>query len=543
MIATDIYYKFRQPSGLRARFLARTKELDDTPMPQGLSQKFNFGLNHVIDYKGRLWTWGNTSSSFASYTGIGYPDFAGVAGTRLGTPMPCVFKASTVRPFNADSNLTTFGYDLTKASDFVIDVQSTGSAIYCLTDKGYVFFTGQTADSSGDGISTGTKAIDYEPRAFFTHIRFGSTSSSCSLMKQLSVASDMVGTGIGVATFSAVSKNGNELWVWGRWETVRFNSGSGFGDTATPREVLAFNTAFAGRQIKKACTTNAGLVILFTDGTLWGIGNTPSGYLGTTTTQVDWVQIASNVFDFSIAGNGASTTLSNNTKTLYYISNAGVLWGLGFNGNGNLGNGSTTLSTTPVQILNNVSKVWVSGGAGAYHNVFVLTTTNTVHCWGWNLSGQLGIGNTTTQTTPQNNTVLTTLAQNSSKKGLKVVRSWIDAWTSSSFTVAVFGNGETYSFGGNSTSQLGLGQGNIGTSAFITTPTRQVSPEPLVDVHMSSVTWATQTNWEGGYAYALGVSGTVYEVGENILQQSTTTNNATDVNFAHWIPVRTLGVM
>jgi hypothetical protein len=71
-------------------------------------------------------------------------------------------------------------------------------------------------------------------------------------------------------------------------------------------------------------------------------------------------------------------------------------WGL--NGNGQLGLGNTTDQSTP-QVVTGLSGV-VALATGFGHSMALLGD-GSVRAWGWNYYGQLGLGNTTQQTTPQ----------------------------------------------------------------------------------------------------------------------------------------------
>jgi alpha-tubulin suppressor-like RCC1 family protein len=70
----------------------------------------------------------------------------------------------------------------------------------------------------------------------------------------------------------------------------------------------------------------------------------------------------------------------------------------GFNNNGQLGNGTTVdaLSAVDVSGLNN----GVTAIAAGYLHTCALTNIGSVKCWGWNYSGQLGNGSTSSVSTP-----------------------------------------------------------------------------------------------------------------------------------------------
>jgi alpha-tubulin suppressor-like RCC1 family protein len=72
-------------------------------------------------------------------------------------------------------------------------------------------------------------------------------------------------------------------------------------------------------------------------------------------------------------------------------------WGLG--GNGQLGNGTTQTSTVPIKVKLPAGTKVTSVRAGCFHSL-ALTSTGQVLAWGFNAVGQLGNGSTTDSDTP-----------------------------------------------------------------------------------------------------------------------------------------------
>ena len=76
-----------------------------------------------------------------------------------------------------------------------------------------------------------------------------------------------------------------------------------------------------------------------------------------------------------------------------------AVWATGSNSSGQFGNGTTTSSTTPVQVLSGVASVSAGDNYGNSHSLY-LKTDGTLWAMGWNAYGQLGDGTTTNRITP-----------------------------------------------------------------------------------------------------------------------------------------------
>jgi alpha-tubulin suppressor-like RCC1 family protein len=104
---------------------------------------------------------------------------------------------------------------------------------------------------------------------------------------------------------------------------------------------------------------------------------------------------------------GVIATTANGSNTCALTSGGGVkCWG--GNSEGQLGDGSTTDRVTPVDVIGLTSGV-VAIATGYYHTCALMDAVHGggVKCWGSNYYGQLGDGTTTDRTTPVNVSGLT----------------------------------------------------------------------------------------------------------------------------------------
>lgn len=145
------------------------------------------------------------------------------------------------------------------------------------------------------------------------------------------------------------------------------------------------------------------------------------------------------------------------------VSARGTVWAGGMNDYGQIGDGTTTIKTTLVQVIgiSNVMRIT----AGMEHTV-VLKEDGTVWTWGRNLKGQLGDGTTTDRHTPVQ------------VKGLTNVTAISAGWY---HTVALKKDGTVWTWGRNYYGQLG-----DGTSADRHAP---VQVKGLTDVTAISAGW------------------------------------------------------
>jgi hypothetical protein len=125
---------------------------------------------------------------------------------------------------------------------------------------------------------------------------------------------------------------------------------------------------------------------LKTDGSLWATGQNSLGQLGdgTTSDRSTPVQVATGV---QAVAAGYNCSL--------FLKTGGTLWAVGYNAEGQLGDGTTANRSTPVQVATGVQAIVV----GSFHSLF-LKTDGTLWAMGQNSSGQLGDGTKINRSTP-----------------------------------------------------------------------------------------------------------------------------------------------
>lgn len=170
--------------------------------------------------------------------------------------------------------------------------------------------------------------------------------------------------------------------------------------------------------------------VLLNDGTVkcWGSINN-SEYYSPVTMFVEPKAI-------QIASGGAYNCMLLNDGTV-------KCWGQA-NSSGQLGNGTTTASSTPVQVTGITNAIQVNA---SYSHSCALLNNGTVKCWGQNTTGQLGDGTTTNSSSPVQVTGLSNAIQ---------ISSGFNDY-SNNFSCALINDGTVKCWGANYNGSLGNG--------------------------------------------------------------------------------------
>jgi alpha-tubulin suppressor-like RCC1 family protein len=197
--------------------------------------------------------------------------------------------------------------------------------------------------------------------------------------------------------------------------------------TSTPFDTLKISAIACGESY---------IIFLTNEGKVYSCGKNEYGQLGlgNTTQQTMPQQISSlNSFKISAIACGYWHTI--------FLTNEGNVYSCGENYDGQLGIGNTTQQTTP-QPISSLNSFKISAIVCGYFHSMFLTNEGKVYSCGWNFYGQLGTGDTTTQSVPQLLLTLNSLKISAIACG-------------DSHSIFLTNKGKVYSCGYNKNGQLG----------------------------------------------------------------------------------------
>jgi alpha-tubulin suppressor-like RCC1 family protein len=192
----------------------------------------------------------------------------------------------------------------------------------------------------------------------------------------------------------ALVNSGVKCWGYNGYYQVGDNTGT---DRWVPTNVIGLSvgvTALASNEHHN-CAVYAGGLRCWGNNSSYRLGII--GYQPNTIAPPDWY----------FAGNGVEDVVAGDSFTCAIVSGAAKC--MGYNANGQIGDGTTTTRLTLTQVTGLTSGVVAITSGNGYS--CALLNTGDVQCWGYNSTGQLGIGNNTQQLNPQQTTGLTSGVQ------------------------------------------------------------------------------------------------------------------------------------
>jgi alpha-tubulin suppressor-like RCC1 family protein len=258
-------------------------------------------------------------------------------------------------------------------------ISSSGSNVLALTSDNTLYSWG--ANNYGQ-LGVGTKITSASPITVnVTGVLTGKTVTKI--------------TNSGSTSF-AITSDG-QLYSWG------YNAVGQLGDGTKTNQLypVAVNMTgvLAGKTISKVFCSTLSTFVLTSDGMAYSWGMNSNGQLGdgTEVSQVNPIAVSMTGL---LSGKTITEIAASGTgQTTLFLTSDGLVYGVGQNGNGQLGDGTVTSSLIPVAVSALAGKrVTKIRNYGTFS--MALTSNGEVYTWGANYVYQLGDGTTTDHSTP-----------------------------------------------------------------------------------------------------------------------------------------------
>ncbi|MFZ1361236.1 MAG: fibronectin type III domain-containing protein [Candidatus Saccharimonadales bacterium] len=251
---------------------------------------------------------------------------------------------------------------------------------------------------------------------------------------------------------SAVLRQDGSVWAWGYNYSGQLGNGT-TSNSGSPVQVVTTSDVYL-TGIKQLAASGNNIIALDNDGTVWSTGS----YLGlgsgdySPSVRAVKVKNATGSADLTNISSIAASRASDSSMSSHYaVKDDGTVWAWGSNNNGQLGDGTTTQRLRPIQVKDPSGTGNLTGvkqvTAGSNHTIAV-KDDGTVWSWGYNGYGQLGDGTTTQRTLP---------VQVKDPSGTGNLTGVKQVTAGSYYTTAVKDDGTVWAWGNNNNGQLGDG--------------------------------------------------------------------------------------
>lgn len=454
------------------------------------------------------------------------------------------FSGNTNTPKIATINRALDNVINKKENSKIIKVRSYGYYTYILTAKGYLYASGKNISGV---FNTGT--ID-------------EVSDSFNMVANNVLDFDTAGVSrYGDNAYTLIIRTDGKLYgIGGDYKAY------GLGSTQSSYDTLQYLNI--DNVVKVVCTNpdNQGKsFVIKSDGTVWACGYNTDGCLGVNSNDTiiyNWQKVQksetiggtisdlTNVIDVITTNwtdtGGANTSAQSwsggngsDWMSSYFLTSDGAVYTCGNNKFGQLGLGQATSFTSNVAVRTSIVNAKQIAVAAGGSSIAVATNTNQVWTWGNNQWGQLGLGNTTNNTTPTRATLTFT-------DNVMEINGGGSYGIINGAFVILTGSGEVHSAGFNETYALGITTGGVANAGPITTFTKNeyFGPNPtqlqdptqpdirLIAKAVDLCGYGTEmaqkviindgTLYMSGYNQALDIGGIIYNnfnpnIGENVL--------------------------
>ena len=286
------------------------------------------------------------------------------------------------------------------------------------------------------------------------------------------------------------------VYAWGRGVYGQLGNGT-TTDSNVPVAVKTVGTPMAAKTITQISAGAGHSLALASDGTVYAWGQNTYGQLGNNVTTNSSSPVAVQTTGTPMAGKSIVNIAAGGYHSIA-LADDGTVYAWGYNPTGQLGNGATVDSRTPVAVKatgtpmagKNIIKI-----AAGVHNSLALASDGTVYTWGRGEFGQLGNGTTTDSNIPVAvKTVGTPMAS----------KTIIGISGGPAYMLAVDSNGKVYGWGRNANGQLGS---LSHTDSSVPVASQIPAGKSIIQVSAGG--------WDGSHSLALTHDNIVYGRGRN----------------------------
>jgi alpha-tubulin suppressor-like RCC1 family protein/phosphodiesterase/alkaline phosphatase D-like protein len=280
----------------------------------------------------------------------------------------------------------------------------------------------------------------------------GQLGNNSTTSSDVPVAVDQTGVLAGKVVVAIAAGRGFNLVLCRDGTLVAWGANGGnlgnntFSDSWIPVSVDQSGVLAGKKVISIAAGENHALALCL-DGTIAAWGSNSSGQLGVNNTGIYSSRVPVEVVKGSVLTGKTITAVGAGSDFSFALCSDSTLAAWGNNGNGQLGNNTTTSALLPVAVTRTgvLAGKTITGVSGGGSHVLALCSDSTLAAWGYNGDGQLGNNSTTRSTVP----VLV------NRTGVLSGKTIISVSAGIVHGLAVCSDGTLASWGGNSSGQLG----------------------------------------------------------------------------------------